>query len=1329
MSNPLVAQAPQEGSGFTQGTGDNGWATGFSLAESAMDTFNGFKDGNWIEGGLGVVGLAADAASMAIDPFGTLMSSAASFLMEHVQPLKDMLDWLAGDPPVIESYSTTWTNVSTELGKIAEDYATALNSGTEGWTGAAADAYRASAKQQGDALTGAASSAGSVGTVVGVMGMVVAFVREMVRDLIADLIAKLIAWVLEAVFSLGFGTPVIVAQAITAISKWAARIAKLVQKLLDTIKKVSPMLKRLVEIFEKIMKVLGKLAGKATGLDVFGTKIDDPGFLKKLGRDGVDTPSGSHTGSPDSPSTPGSSSQPDGPGTSSTPGSSSQPDGPGSSSTPGSSSQPDGPGSSSTPGSSSQPDGPGSSSTPGSSTLPDGPAARPDTTTPSTHAPDSTDPASVRSTPSTTASRSDTAPSSPPPDGPSASGHPGSTTPTTPTSPASAPPPRGPSAGSPHGPGSPAPHGPSSPAPHSPSDPGSPSHHSPNSPGSPTPHSPNSPSAAPSAHSPSSPNAPAAHSPSPGVPPAHSSSPGVPPAHSPNSPGGPGVPTAHSPSAPPAHSPGGPAASPHGPSAPPSHNPGGPTPSPHGPSTSPSSSPAASPPRVDQTHSSASAAPDAPHRVDQPHSAPARDTSPSSAPPQGPMGGGAPHGGGSPSAGGSPRPGSGGGWTGTSGHRGDTASGVPQSRTPDGTPRPQHAGPPQARPQFGGPPPTRPQGGSPHAGPPPARPAGPPHAGPPARPAGPPPARPAGPPHAGPPQARPHGPSQGGPPRQGPPHQGPPRDPHTGPPHQGPPRDPHTGPPHQGPARDPHTGAPHQPQPRGPEPSGPPHHDVGPNGHQPEPRPSLDEAHVRHAETTPAGVSHHRGDSDMGDLPSRVPNDPRYFTADVHVTPDGRARIGNHTYSPEEYGDLLRRSGWDGKTPIRLIGCDAGSNDFAKRLAAHTDAPVLAPTKPAWTDSQGRVYTSDAEVDAHGNRTPRIPPNGEWETHQPDGTRVKSSDDGFAPGTHDADKTDLDPSDARDRADTDDQPNDQPDEEHPHKAPSATEPREHPTDFPDHQVDPGPAPDSRDPDYEQDRSRGTILEQVDITDPDRVTMRDGRIETIDGKPVKEYVADLAQARAEALGGRTGKDNGPYSAVAIDRRTGLITEGVNGRNTDVIDEENLHPLLRENIRDMDEWQHPVMRTETEAQQAPVIGENGKAVKDANGEVVREDWVLQGRVHSDEPLRHAEVKATNELLWARQRQHEADWHAEHGPDSTPPPLSREALQDVRVDPRNLQDQYRKIDGERTQVGSIGDPGPACGNCNVILRDVGSYTGRLQFAPHDYRSSGSLIPPVTE
>jgi hypothetical protein len=47
--NPLVAQAPQDGNGpgpLTAGNGDFGYAGGIGIAESAMDAFNGIKDGS-----------------------------------------------------------------------------------------------------------------------------------------------------------------------------------------------------------------------------------------------------------------------------------------------------------------------------------------------------------------------------------------------------------------------------------------------------------------------------------------------------------------------------------------------------------------------------------------------------------------------------------------------------------------------------------------------------------------------------------------------------------------------------------------------------------------------------------------------------------------------------------------------------------------------------------------------------------------------------------------------------------------------------------------------------------------------------------------------------------------------------------------------------------------------------------------------------------------------------------------------------------------------------------------------------------------------------------
>ncbi|MCP2249725.1 hypothetical protein [Lentzea aerocolonigenes] len=97
----------------------------------------------------------------------------------------------------------------------------------------------------------------------------------------------------------------------------------------------------------------------------------------------------------------------------------------------------------------------------------------------------------------------------------------------------------------------------------------------------------------------------------------------------------------------------------------------------------------------------------------------------------------------------------------------------------------------------------------------------------------------------------------------------------------------------------------------------------------------------------------------------------RTLTAPRTARP-ARAGGGRPTRSARFARGEGRRAGYDGSKPVRLIGCDAAGNDFAKQLSKHLDAAVLAPTKPAWTDANGRVFTSD----------PEIRPDGEWETHQ-----------------------------------------------------------------------------------------------------------------------------------------------------------------------------------------------------------------------------------------------------------------------------------------------------------------------------------------------------------
>ncbi|MFD3705577.1 toxin glutamine deamidase domain-containing protein [Nocardia sp. NPDC058658] len=181
-------------------------------------------------------------------------------------------------------------------------------------------------------------------------------------------------------------------------------------------------------------------------------------------------------------------------------------------------------------------------------------------------------------------------------------------------------------------------------------------------------------------------------------------------------------------------------------------------------------------------------------------------------------------------------------------------------------------------------------------------------------------------------------------------------------------------------------------------------------------RPGIADAHARYGTETVAGVAHHADDADLNDLAQRVRRDDNYFTADVHLSDDGEAMIGGHRYTAEEYGDLLRQhTNWDGRKPIRLIGCDAATVSFAARVAAHLGTDVLAPTARAWTDGHGRVYTSGVEIDSNGNRRPRIPPDGQWITHHPDGTTSQTGPDAFAPGTSAIDRSSLDPNRARDR--------------------------------------------------------------------------------------------------------------------------------------------------------------------------------------------------------------------------------------------------------------------------------------------------------------------------
>jgi hypothetical protein len=336
--NPLIAQRVDT---------TTAWS-GIFLAEDIEGIVSGFESGSWIEVGIGGFAASMDVLALVLDPLGQLVAWGVAWLMEHVKPLSDALDALAGDPDQITAFAQTWHNVANAVGGAAEELRGAVDRETMQWLGATADAYRNHAGEQQAAMIALKDAADAIGSIVEGAGLVVALVRGLVRDLIAEFVGVLAVriwvWLAEEACTLGLATPLVIAQVSSLVAKWVGRIAHLLSGLVKSIKRLMPILRRLDEIIQKLTELLRRLRRAATS----GPSGPRGGPQGGPGRPPI--PDGPSGGGPGPGSTPGGG----GPGPGSTPGG-----GPGPGTSPG------GPG----PGPGGTPDGPSGGS-------PGGPPAR-----------------------------------------------------------------------------------------------------------------------------------------------------------------------------------------------------------------------------------------------------------------------------------------------------------------------------------------------------------------------------------------------------------------------------------------------------------------------------------------------------------------------------------------------------------------------------------------------------------------------------------------------------------------------------------------------------------------------------------------------------------------------------------------------------------------------------------------------------------------------------------------------------------------------------------------------------------------------------------------
>jgi uncharacterized protein YukE len=160
--------------------------------------------------------------------------------MEYFQPLREALDSLTGAPDVVTSHARTWDNMAEHLQQMAGDLQTRLSRDLPDWQGAASDAYQALAAHNVTALAGLSTVSAAMAGATDAAGRLVAFTRDIVRDLIADLVARVVVWAIEAIFVVTI--PVVAAQIVSAVVKWAGRILTYTTALITSLQNLSKLI-------------------------------------------------------------------------------------------------------------------------------------------------------------------------------------------------------------------------------------------------------------------------------------------------------------------------------------------------------------------------------------------------------------------------------------------------------------------------------------------------------------------------------------------------------------------------------------------------------------------------------------------------------------------------------------------------------------------------------------------------------------------------------------------------------------------------------------------------------------------------------------------------------------------------------------------------------------------------------------------------------------------------------------------------------------------------------------------------------------------------------
>jgi uncharacterized protein YukE len=200
---------------------------------SAAALLSSVSGGSWVGGGLSAGGGMA-ALDATIRPIEALAGAGLGWLTSYLQPLQAVVDRMAGNSGVIQTFADAWQKASTTVNQVGQQLTKAIASDTANWHGTAGDNYRSRATEITTALQGVGNLSSAQAVIAKAMGAVTANARQQAGTMLTELVQRLIPLVAQASATGGGLTPAVLSQATTMINSYKGPIAAIEQALTQT---------------------------------------------------------------------------------------------------------------------------------------------------------------------------------------------------------------------------------------------------------------------------------------------------------------------------------------------------------------------------------------------------------------------------------------------------------------------------------------------------------------------------------------------------------------------------------------------------------------------------------------------------------------------------------------------------------------------------------------------------------------------------------------------------------------------------------------------------------------------------------------------------------------------------------------------------------------------------------------------------------------------------------------------------------------------------------------------------------------------------------------